>query len=31
MKHAPEAFLDEDATTVAAHLARAKNAEAEVA
>jgi len=29
MKHAPEAFLDEDAANVAAHLAGAKNAEAE--
>jgi hypothetical protein len=29
MKHAPEAFLDEDAASVAAHLAGAKNADAE--
>jgi len=29
MKHAPEAFLDEDAANVAAHLGGAKNAEAE--
>jgi len=29
MKHAPEAFLDEDAASVAAHLGGAKNAEAE--
>ena len=29
MKHAPEAFLDEDAATVAAHLTGVKNVEAE--